>query len=124
MTDPRRPVPPPSDDTPSTPAAKPPARTGRPRKTPAEEPAGGSAVVDRALAILDDIVGIVFIAVLFTTGIDGGMLALAALAVVLFGVLTHLSPRGRAVRLVMGVAVTRAEDHLSVVASIVNESAP
>ena len=55
-----------------------------------------------ALAILDDIVGIVFIAVLFTTGIDGGMLALAALAVVLFGVLTHLSPRGRAVRLVMG----------------------
>lgn len=53
MTDPRRPVPPPSDDTPSTPAAKPPARTGRPRKTPAEEPAGGSAVVDRALAILD-----------------------------------------------------------------------
>jgi NhaA family Na+:H+ antiporter len=42
-----------------------------------------------ALAILDDIVGIVFIAVLFTDGVNFGMLALAALAVVVFGVLSR-----------------------------------
>ena len=42
-----------------------------------------------ALAILDDIVGIVFIAVLFTDGVDFGMLALAALAVTVFGVLSR-----------------------------------
>ena len=42
-----------------------------------------------ALAILDDIVGIVFIAVLFTDGVDFGMLALAALAVAVFGVLSR-----------------------------------
>ena len=50
-----------------------------------------------ALAILDDIVGIVFIAVLFTTGVNFGMLALAALAVVVFGVLSRqLDTRARA----------------------------
>ena len=43
-----------------------------------------------ALAILDDIVGIVFIAVLFTSGVDVGALALAAVAVVLFGVLSRM----------------------------------
>ena len=49
-----------------------------------------------ALAILDDIVGIVFIAVLFTTGVNFGMLALAALAVVVFGVLSRqLDTRAR-----------------------------
>jgi NhaA family Na+:H+ antiporter len=42
-----------------------------------------------ALAILDDIVGIIFIAVLFTDGVNFGMLALAALAVVVFGVLSR-----------------------------------
>ena len=47
-----------------------------------------------ALAILDDIVGIVFIAVLFTSGVDVGALALAAVAAVLFGVLSRmLGPR-------------------------------
>lgn len=42
-----------------------------------------------ALAILDDIVGIVFIAVLFTDDVDPGMLALAALAVAVFAVLSR-----------------------------------
>lgn len=42
-----------------------------------------------ALAILDDIVGILFIAVLFTSGVDFGMLALAALGVVVFGFLSR-----------------------------------
>lgn len=49
-----------------------------------------------ALAILDDIVGIVFIAVLFTDGVDLAMLALAALAVIVFGVLSRqLDTRAR-----------------------------
>lgn len=49
-----------------------------------------------ALAILDDIVGIVFIAVLFTDGVDIGMLALAAVAVVAFGILSRqLDTRAR-----------------------------
>lgn len=42
-----------------------------------------------ALAILDDIVGIVFIAVLFTTDIDFGMLIAALVAVVAFGALSR-----------------------------------
>ena len=42
-----------------------------------------------ALAILDDIVGIVFIAVLFTDGVNLGMLALAAIAVIVFGALSR-----------------------------------
>jgi NhaA family Na+:H+ antiporter len=49
-----------------------------------------------ALAILDDIVGIVFIAVLFTDDVNIGMLAGAAVAVALFGVLSRqLDSRGR-----------------------------
>lgn len=49
-----------------------------------------------ALAILDDIVGIVFIAVLFTDGVDLLMLVLAAVAVVLFGILSRqLDTRAR-----------------------------
>jgi NhaA family Na+:H+ antiporter len=49
-----------------------------------------------ALAILDDIVGIVFIAVLFTDGVDIGMLAGAAVAVVAFGILSRqLDTRAR-----------------------------
>ncbi len=49
-----------------------------------------------ALAILDDIVGIIFIAVLFTSDVNVGLLALAALAVVLFGVLSRqLDTRAR-----------------------------
>lgn len=43
-----------------------------------------------ALAILDDIVGIVFIAVLFTTDVDFGMLVVAAVAIVGFGVLSRM----------------------------------
>ena len=51
-----------------------------------------------ALAILDDIVGIVFIAVLFTTGVDMGALAGAAVAVVAFGILSRqLESRARIV---------------------------
>lgn len=49
-----------------------------------------------ALAILDDIVGIVFIAVLFTDDVDLAMLAFAALAVIVFGVLSRqLDSRAR-----------------------------
>jgi Na+:H+ antiporter, NhaA family len=49
-----------------------------------------------ALAILDDIVGIVFIAVLFTDGVNLGMLALGALCVIVFGVLSRrLDTRAR-----------------------------
>jgi NhaA family Na+:H+ antiporter len=49
-----------------------------------------------ALAILDDIVGIVFIAVLFTDDVNVGLLALAAVAVVAFGILSRqLDTRGR-----------------------------
>ena len=43
-----------------------------------------------ALAILDDIVGIVFIAVLFATDVNIGMLALALLAVVAFAILSRM----------------------------------
>ncbi|MDL5350765.1 Na+/H+ antiporter NhaA [Microbacterium sp. zg-YB36] len=49
-----------------------------------------------ALAILDDIVGIVFIAVLFTADVDWGMLAAALVSVVLFAVLSRqLDTRAR-----------------------------
>jgi NhaA family Na+:H+ antiporter len=42
-----------------------------------------------ALAILDDIVGIIFIAVLFTDGVKFGFLLSAGVAVVLFGILSR-----------------------------------
>jgi NhaA family Na+:H+ antiporter len=49
-----------------------------------------------ALAILDDIVGILFIAVLFTTDVNVGMLAVAVVLVVLFGLLSRrLDTRAR-----------------------------
>lgn len=49
-----------------------------------------------ALAILDDIVGIIFIAVLFTTDVDFAMLGLALVVVVLFGILSRqLDTRAR-----------------------------
>ncbi len=49
-----------------------------------------------ALAILDDIVGIVFIAVLFTADVNVAALAGAAVAVVVFGILSRqLDTRGR-----------------------------
>jgi NhaA family Na+:H+ antiporter len=63
-----------------------------------------------ALAILDDIVGIVLIAVLFATDVDFLMLGLAAVAVVAFGILSRLlDTRGRvpiAIVLVVLAAVT------------------
>ena len=46
-----------------------------------------------ALAILDDIVGIVFIAVLFATGLNLGMLAVAAVGVAAFAVLSRMRAR-------------------------------
>ena len=49
-----------------------------------------------ALAILDDIVGIVFIAVLFATDVNIGMLALALLAVVAFAILSRMLDSARA----------------------------
>lgn len=62
-----------------------------------------------ALAILDDIVGIVFIAVLFTADVNLVMLGLAAVAVVLFGILSRqLDTRVRVpiavVLVVLGIA--------------------
>ena len=49
-----------------------------------------------ALAILDDIVGIIFIAVLFTDDVNVGLLALAVVAVAIFGVLSRqLNRRNR-----------------------------
>ncbi|WP_431801463.1 Na+/H+ antiporter NhaA [Microbacterium sp. bgisy203] len=70
-----------------------------------------------ALAILDDIVGIVFIAVLFTSGVDAGMLLAAAVGVVLFGILSrHLDTRARApiaVALVVVAILTWAFVYLS-----------
>ncbi len=49
-----------------------------------------------ALAILDDIVGIIFIAVLFTSDVNVGLLAMAALAVVVFAFLSRqLDSRAR-----------------------------
>ena len=65
-----------------------------------------------ALAILDDIVGIVFIAVLFTSGVNVGMLALAAIGIVAFGILSRqLDTRARrpvAVALVVVAVLTWA----------------
>lgn len=62
-----------------------------------------------ALAILDDIVGIVFIAVLFTNGVNVAALAGAAVAVVAFGILSRqLDTRARVpiavVLVLLGVA--------------------
>lgn len=49
-----------------------------------------------ALAILDDIVGIIFIAVLFTSGVNFGMLLAGVVGVVIFGILSRqLDTRAR-----------------------------
>ena len=65
-----------------------------------------------ALAILDDIVWIVFIAVLFTSGVNVGMLALAAIGIVAFGILSRqLDTRARrpvAIALVVVAVLTWA----------------
>lgn len=70
-----------------------------------------------ALAILDDIVGIIFIAVLFTDGVNVGLLAAAAVAVVAFGFLSRkLDGRGRvpiAIALVVLAALTWVLVYLS-----------
>lgn len=58
-----------------------------------------------ALAILDDIVGIVFIAVLFTDGVDLLMLVLAAVAVVLFGILSRQIDTRARVPIIVALAV-------------------
>lgn len=59
-----------------------------------------------ALAILDDIVGIIFIAVLFTTDVNVGLLAVAALLVIAFGFLSRrLDTRGRLPIAVVLVAI-------------------
>lgn len=59
-----------------------------------------------ALAILDDIVGIVFIAVLFTSDVDFGMLLLAVVALAVFAVCSRiLDTRARAAA-VIGLVVS------------------
>ncbi|KAA9105658.1 Na+/H+ antiporter NhaA [Microbacterium rhizomatis] len=51
-----------------------------------------------ALAILDDIVGIIFIAVLFATDVNFGLLAMAVIAVIAFAILSRmLDTRARAI---------------------------
>lgn len=62
-----------------------------------------------ALAILDDIVGILFIAVLFTTDVNFALLGLSAVLVVIFGVLSRrLDTRARVpiavILVVLGIA--------------------
>jgi NhaA family Na+:H+ antiporter len=58
-----------------------------------------------ALAILDDIVGIVFIAVLFTDGVDLAMLALAALAVIVFGLLSRRLDSGARIPVAVALVI-------------------
>ncbi|GAB3602368.1 Na+/H+ antiporter NhaA [Microbacterium aureliae] len=58
-----------------------------------------------ALAILDDIVGIVFIAVLFTTDVNYAMLGGAALLVVLFGFLSRKLDTGGRVPITVALIV-------------------
>ncbi|MDT0180080.1 Na+/H+ antiporter NhaA [Microbacterium sp. ARD31] len=58
-----------------------------------------------ALAILDDIVGIIFIAVLFTTDVNYAMLGGAALLVVLFGFLSRRLGDRRSAPLVVALIV-------------------
>ena len=60
-----------------------------------------------ALAILDDIVGIVFIAVLFARDVDFGMLLLALVLVVVFAALSRMLG-GRAGRTVVGIMIVVA----------------
>jgi len=55
-----------------------------------------------ALAIVDDIVGIIFIAVLFATDVNFGLLAMALLAVIVFGILSrNLDTRARPLVIVL-----------------------
>lgn len=63
-----------------------------------------------ALAILDDIVGIVFIAVLFTEDVNVGLLALAAVVVIVFGFLSRrLDTRAQVpIAIVLGVLAIAA----------------
>ncbi|MFH8249690.1 Na+/H+ antiporter NhaA [Microbacterium sp. B2969] len=60
-----------------------------------------------ALAIIDDVVGIVFIAVLFATDLNYGMLAAGLLTTVLFGILSRML-HTRARRLVIALLVVLA----------------
>jgi NhaA family Na+:H+ antiporter len=60
-----------------------------------------------ALAILDDIIGIVFIAVLFAHGVNFGMLLLALVLVVAFGILSRVLG-GRHDRLVVALMIVLA----------------
>lgn len=56
-----------------------------------------------ALAIIDDIVGIVFIAVLFAHDMDLGMLAIGIVLVVVFAVLSRIGPSTRGARITVVV---------------------
>ncbi|MBO3662188.1 Na+/H+ antiporter NhaA [Microbacterium stercoris] len=59
-----------------------------------------------ALAIIDDIVGIVFIAVLFANDIDLGLFAIALVLVVVFGALSRIDTEARAARVAVVVLMT------------------
>ncbi|WP_203137949.1 Na+/H+ antiporter NhaA [Microbacterium sp. JZ31] len=56
-----------------------------------------------ALAIIDDIVGIVFIAVLFAHDMNLGLLAIGVVLVVVFAVLSRIDPDGRGARIAVVV---------------------
>jgi NhaA family Na+:H+ antiporter len=61
-----------------------------------------------ALAIIDDIVGIVFIAVLFAHDMDLGMLAVGVLLIAAFAALSRIDPDGRGARAAVVVAMVVA----------------
>jgi NhaA family Na+:H+ antiporter len=61
-----------------------------------------------ALAIIDDIVGIVFIAVLFAHDIQLGMLAIGAAFILVFALLSRIDPDGRAARVAVTVLMVVA----------------
>jgi NhaA family Na+:H+ antiporter len=61
-----------------------------------------------ALAIIDDIVGIVFIAVLFAHDMDLGMLAVGVLLIAAFAALSRIDPDGRGARTAVVVAMVVA----------------
>ncbi|MER7796735.1 Na+/H+ antiporter NhaA [Microbacterium sp. NPDC096154] len=58
-----------------------------------------------ALAIIDDIVGIVFIAVLFAHGLDLGMLAIGIVLVVVFAILSRIDANRRGARIAIVAAM-------------------
>jgi NhaA family Na+:H+ antiporter len=66
---------------------------------------GGVRAFLLALAIIDDIVGIVIIAVLYASGMQWGMLVLALVAVVLFAILSRMLDRPARIPIAIAMGV-------------------